>query len=32
MARKKVMQPLSDAEIPVVRASVQRAQINVEKR
>jgi hypothetical protein len=32
MARKKVMKALSDEEIPVVKASVQRAQINVEKR
>jgi alkanesulfonate monooxygenase SsuD/methylene tetrahydromethanopterin reductase-like flavin-dependent oxidoreductase (luciferase family) len=32
MARKKYMKPLTDDEIPVVKASVQRAQINAEKR
>ena len=32
MARKKFMKPLSDDEIPVVKASVQRAQINAESR
>ena len=32
MARKKVMAPLADDDIPVVKASVQRAQINAEKR
>ena len=32
MARKKYMKPLTDEEIPVVKASVQRAQINAEKR
>ena len=32
MARKKYMRPLTDEEIPVVKASVQRAQINAEKR
>jgi len=28
MARKKVMQPLADDEIPIVKASVARAQIS----
>ena len=32
MARKKYMKPLTDEEIPVVKASMQRAQINAEKR
>ena len=32
MARKKFMKPLGDDEIPVVKASVQRAQINAETR
>jgi alkanesulfonate monooxygenase SsuD/methylene tetrahydromethanopterin reductase-like flavin-dependent oxidoreductase (luciferase family) len=32
MARKTIMKPLADDEIPVVKASVQRAQINAEKR
>ncbi|HEX4304061.1 MAG TPA: LLM class flavin-dependent oxidoreductase [Rhizomicrobium sp.] len=32
MARKKWMTPLADDEIPVVKASVQRAQINAETR
>ncbi len=32
MARKKWMKPLTDEEIPVVKASVQRAQINAETR
>jgi hypothetical protein len=32
MARKKYMRPLTDEEIPVVKASVQRTQINAEKR
>ncbi|HEY4944348.1 MAG TPA: LLM class flavin-dependent oxidoreductase [Rhizomicrobium sp.] len=32
MARKNVMAPLADDAIPIVKASVQRAQINAEKR
>ena len=32
MARKQWMKPLADDEIPVVKASVQRAQINAETR
>ncbi len=32
MARKNWMKPLADDEIPVVKASVQRAQINAETR
>ncbi|MBS0473261.1 MAG: LLM class flavin-dependent oxidoreductase [Proteobacteria bacterium] len=31
MKRKKWMKPLADGEIPVVKASVQRAQINAER-
>jgi len=31
MARKTYMKPLRDEEIPVVKASVQRAQINAER-
>jgi hypothetical protein len=32
MARKRWMQPLADDEIPVVKASVQRAQIGAAAR
>ena len=32
MARKTVMKPLADDEIPIVKASVARAQIGAERR